>query len=325
MVGTILLCIPLAMRFFQVFFILIALGFSGILFSFFASTTFEGGQFKTIWIAGIPLFLIFQSFLRKQWSFKLLVENLGVLETAWCLILFSFPLVFAIGTNNNYWEIGSWVSMFSLLAGSKVFSFGQLSIFNQNEFLFSVSACTLLIAFALLTSVSTPYRQDMSLRSMDTSLQETHGISVPSISSETSRTISSLKSIVLGVRPEFRTPLAILDLTGQSPGLIFAADGRTVGQPWLAGGYPGSESAMKWVLKGLTPCERASFLVLVEQHGSRSLSTELLSEGDWDFNENYDSLGGFEISAGTGFVGKSRWVELFQPNESLFIKYSYCY
>jgi hypothetical protein len=323
--GIILLCTPLAIKMFHVLFILIALGFSGLLFSFIYFSNLEGGQFKAIWIAGIPLFLIFQANLRKQWSFKYLIENLGVVRTSWCLILFLFPLAFAIGTNNNYWEIGSWVSMFSLLAGFKALEFGMFSRLNQSEFLVSVSVSTLLVAFVFLSSISTPYRQDGSLFNLNTSPGGTNRIAVPFVSAETSRTIYALKHIINGVDPKIRRPLSVLDLTGQSPGLIFAVGGKTIGQPWLAGGYPGSEAALRWVLSLLAPCERTNSLVLVEEHGSRSLSTELLSKGDWNFERDYRSLGSFQVTAGTGFHDESRKIELFQPNDSVIGKFSRCY
>ena len=52
---------------------------------------------------------------------------------------------------------------------------------------------------------------------------------------------------------------------------------------------------------------------------------ELLSEDGWNFEKDYKSLGSFEVIAGTGFLGKSRKIELFQPNDSVFLEFSHCF
>ena len=182
-----------------------------------------------------------------------------------------------------------------------------------------------MVAYVFLTSVSTPYRQDLNLFLLKSPIGENSQIVQPSVSTPTSKTIHDLKGIFDRVRPEIRKPLSIIDLTGQSPGLIFAAGGKTVGQPWLAGGYGGSESAMRWVLKSLNPCDRVNSLILVEEHGLRSLPTGVLSGGGWNFDRDYKLLGRVKIEAGTGFFGEHRIIELFELKDSTVSKFAHCF
>jgi hypothetical protein len=322
--AIILLSAPLVQKRFYVLLILITLGFSAVLILPFVSSSFAGGQFKAIWFAGIPILLILQSVMRKRWSAKLLILNLDKSDILWCFILFFLPLVFAIGTNNNYWEIGSWVSLFSFTAGYKLYKFGATTEIDLKEFVAMLSVSTLLVAYVFLTSVSTPYRQDRNLFFSSTRIEGASWFLEPSVSLETSNTLKALNEIFARVNPEIQKPFSVLDLTGQSPGLIFAAGGKTVGQPWLAGGYPGSESAMRWVINSLTPCQRVSSLILVEERGLRSLPTKLLSEGGWHFETDYKSAGHFKIVAGNGFYGEPRRIELFQPSSALLASLPNC-
>ena len=281
-----------------------------------ASSSFTGGQFRAIWIAGLPIYLILFSLLTNKWSAKVVLDSLSPAGIFWRITLFFLPLIFAFGTNNNYWEIGSWVSLFTFICGLEIYLLGSVVEFNQREFAAILFLSTVLVTHVFLSSVTTPYRQDASLFSYRNPLSTFDGSLQPFVSADTAGSISQLQMLLLQVDSGIDRPLGIIDLTGQSPGMIFASGAKTVGQPWLAGGYTGSEAAMRWVLNSLSEYQRSNSLVLIETLGTRSLNPQLLTRAGSNSSMNYSLVGKFAIRAGTGFDGIPRHFELFEPKNT---------
>lgn len=82
-----------------------------------------------------------------------------------------------------------------------------------------------------------PYRQSQPLF-LNKSVTRIGKVSQLRLSSGFSNYIASTRLALS--KNEFKPGTPILDLSGQSPGLIYAVEGRAIGQPWMIGGYKGS-------------------------------------------------------------------------------------
>lgn len=69
----------------------------------------------------------------------------------------------------------------------------------------------------------------------------------------------------------------VIDLTGQSPGVVWAGGATAIDHPWVIGGYPGSDDHQRAALAVLDCAVAVEAWVLVEDDGPRSLDPEVLS------------------------------------------------
>lgn len=74
----------------------------------------------------------------------------------------------------------------------------------------------------------------------------------------------------------FVTHTPLIDLTGASPGTVWALGGRAPISPWLAGGYPGSEAYVTQSLRMWDPALLASAWILTSPDGPRRVTTDVL-------------------------------------------------
>ena len=77
----------------------------------------------------------------------------------------------------------------------------------------------------------------------------------------------------------------ILDLTGQSPGLIYALGGKPVGWPWILGLLPGSDKAAVKILEKTDQDELKNSYVLFSDHPSPLKATEVLAHFNLDLED----------------------------------------
>jgi hypothetical protein len=110
------------------------------------------------------------------------------------------------------------------------------------------------------------------------------------VSQETARYFTELKTIANSADFQPNTPL--IDLTGDSPGAIYALEARAYNFPWLLGGYSGSDQAAVYILKQWNREHlNSAWILTVEANGERSLSISVLSEIGLDFPEGYTKVG----------------------------------
>ena len=109
------------------------------------------------------------------------------------------------------------------------------------------------------------------------------------VDSPTAEYINGLKRIAQKSGWQPGTPL--IDLTGGSPGATLILGGRTMGTPWLLGGYPGSTEFAKKVIEKVPVAVQKAAWVLTAPQGKRSLPGKLLVEIGLKFPEEYISVG----------------------------------
>lgn len=190
------------------------------------------------------------------------------ISIALALIFLALPHVFALGSNLNYWRIGSLAALFWVLAvvaflsplaqqGPSVASLLPLTVLAQ---LFAASVVN--------AGILEPFFQVKDLRTYNavTALPG-RGKLVLSQSFHDYLTTARTQARAAGL--EVGAP--IVDLAGDTPVIAYALGTRALGLPWLLGRRPGSNAVAVETL-GLENCaELAKAWVLIEPEGSYNL------------------------------------------------------
>lgn len=238
----------------------------------------------------------------------------GRLAAHWSLALLFLltPHIFAFGTNRNYWEAGVQAGLFWLLAGFAIL--GPIArerstwAFALPLVLASQALTVLLIQWAL----EHPYRQPQTVKQQDSAISIGPQQSQLTVSQEYAAYISD--AMRAAHRGGFETGTPIIDLSGQSPTLLYALGAKSIGAAWLIGGYPGSLKYAKAVL-GRVSCETISQAwLLLEPSGPRSIPIELLAQLGLTFPQNFQQAGNWKTAAGAGGYATSRNQILYRPN-----------
>ena len=247
---------------------------------------------------------------------------LGRLETLkeissqqWSMIalLLVMPHVYAFGTNNNYWRAGTSASIFWLLAG--VTLLGPLIRKRASWLLllpvaFAVQTVT---AMLIQTGLENPYRQPKPLRLNASNLQIGPQGSALMLSENYSAYISSAMATAKKAGFTLNTPM--IDLSGQSPGILYTIGAENIGQAWTIGGYPGSLERAQAALERTT-CEKiAASWILFERNGPRSIPIDLMLNLGADFPSSYKHVGAWKTAKGAGGYTDRRTQDLYRPYE----------
>jgi len=221
------------------------------------------------------------------------------------------PHIFAFGTNGNYWHAGGSAAIFWLYAGL-IFLVPLMTQRLSWLLLLPVAIATQTVTIILLqTGFENPYRQPQPIRLNDTVLSFGAKQSTLVLSNSYAEYISN--AIRVAQNNGFKTGIPLIDLSGQSPGLLYALGAESIGQAWNVGAYPGSLSLAKVAL-GRTPCEKISAAwVLLEPDGPRSISNDLMSSVGSTFPNGYSQVAAWETAAGAGGNLKPRHQELYKP------------
>lgn len=234
-----------------------------------------------------------------------------------CLFL-AMPHIYAFGTNGNYWQAGSAAGIFWLLAGLTLLGPMIRERANWSFALPLVLSTQAVTATLLQTGLEHPYRQPEPLR-----LNKTVGEIGPQRSSlvlSAGYAAYIVDAVAAAQNAGFKSGTPVIDLSGQSPGILYAFGSENIGQAWTIGGYPGSLNLAKAVLK-LTPCEKTALAwVLFEPDGPRSIPIELMPFLGAAFPEGYARVAVWQTAEGAGGYAASRTQELYKPtapNETL--------
>jgi hypothetical protein len=247
----------------------------------------------------------------------LLLGSLKALKTVsrqeWAIAAFFliFPHIYAFGTYGNYWEQGSWVGIFWLLAGLTLLG-PLIRARSIGPVLLPIAIAVQALTSTLLqTGLQKPYRQPQPLR-LNSSVLEIGPQKSPLIlSKDYSNYIANALSVAREAKFEVQTPM--IDLTGQSPGILFGIGAQSIGQPWIIGGYPGSLKFAEAALAH-TSCDKISLAwILFEPNGPRSIPTEVMLSVGADFFSAYEKVGVWPIPEGAGGYKDRGTQELYKP------------
>lgn len=232
----------------------------------------------------------------------------------WALALFLalMPYVYAFGTNNNYWRTESSAGLFWISAGI-IFLIPCIRKFKSRAiFIPIVLVCQATIAILVYSGVQYPYRQSHPLSTNNHLTQFGVAGSTLMLTASYSFFFQEVKrkAEAAGFKP--KTP--VIDLTGESPGILYFLEATNIGAPWIFGGYSGSIAAATAELR-LIPCSLlTNAWVLVEPQGRERLPISILqSIFGADISTGYEEAASWDIPKEIGRNQKNRPQLLLKP------------
>lgn len=183
---------------------------------------------------------------------------------------------FAVGTNTAVAKRSMWALVFVGAAGV-VASRALLSPRLARTAALTIAAAGLPISVLMLVySMENPYRSPTPLRKQTTELSVGPSPSTKIlVDEEAARYITELRTAFHQNGGTEGAP--VLDLTGASPGALFAIGAKAVGLPWMIGGYPGSEPLAVRALSFVPCAELTRTWLLLSPSGTRPLPNTILN------------------------------------------------
>ena len=267
-------------------------------------------------IQGIAIFSVVFAVMISAWSSvgPKIFYSISASKWAMAILFLLMPHVYAFGTNASYWQSGSSAVIFWLLGGLAIFS-EILRVRASWLFLLPIGLATLVITSILLRmSIEQPYRQSEPLRLNASSLEVGAYRSVLILSQSYADYISRAMTVSRTAGFEPGTP--IIDLSGQSPGMLYALGGKSIGQAWTLGGYPGSLRLALAAFNRVDCADLVSAWLLVEPKGPTSISSSLLFEQGLSFPAGYMVVGQWFSPEGAGGNSNRRKQFLYAPISS---------
>lgn len=279
---------------------------------YFCARLSEFGAFKHLLLLSVALGCLLSTIYALKLKF---FSALPISHWALVLFLLSIPHIYAFGTSGNYWAVGGVAGLFWILAG--LVSLGAVARSEGSwKFALPMVFVPLLISSAFLYSgMDRPYRQPQPLWLNTETVEFGSSGSDLVLSSSFAAYIINAKTVA--IQAGFKPGTAILDFSGQSPGIVYALEGKSPGQAWMIGGYTGSEVRALAALKSVS-CETFSDAwLLIEPEGPRSLNTKILSAFGLAFPEDFQSVGKWVTNARGEWTPPIREQYLFKPTRSV--------
>ena len=153
----------------------------------------------------------------------------------------------------------------------------------------TVTLSSFVTAAMLVGAMAAPYRLSSSMWNQ-TERVEIGAHSAPLfVDKLTADYISGLQRAASAHGFQFGTP--VIDLTGNSPGTVFALGGEAPGIPWLSGGYAGSTAYVQETLSRVPREHLRQAWILTAPHTSDALPASILHSLELNFPKDYEIAG----------------------------------
>jgi hypothetical protein len=235
------------------------------------------------------------------------------------LVFLILPYIFALGTNNNYWGKSGAVSLFWLISGFVLIIPLCVQQKLYQPIIFLVLLSQLITSIHIKERIEKPYRYNQPLRLDDSRIVINNNHQLI-LSKEFAKYINDARYIA--AQSGFTKEDAIIDLSGQSPGLLYLLGAKSIGTAWNGGGYKGSLDVAKATFNLVDCTDIANAWVLYESKGPRSISTDLLTSLGMNFPIQYQKVGSWETASGAGGYKQIRIQELYKPLKANIAKAS---
>jgi len=227
------------------------------------------------------------------------------------------PHVSAFGTGNNYWLQGSLAGFFWILAGLVIFIPAISIRGNWRTMLPLVMSGQLITVFLLQAAMERPYyaqpepfRQYNNVIAIGINQSE---LMLPQALADYYRTIKKM-----AIQAGFRPGVPMLDMTGEGPGTLYAIGAKAIGQPWMIGGYAGSDNMAISMLNRVSRTDITEAWILVDPDSRLKLSLTILSHFGLSIEQNFVLAA--ELSFSSASVARhgvpSRRLQLWKPKHS---------
>lgn len=305
-------------RFFGLFIAFLSLAVVFLLMTGKYVVSLDASNFHGLLVLAIPAsMLILTLGFGKQRVFK----EVSLCRFAASLSLALFPHIYAFGTNNNYWQIGSAAGFFWLLSALVLFV-PVIPRVKATFILLPLVLITQLVVVVLVqAAIESPYRQTQPLRL--NSQKITVGRDGSSLILSEGYASYLQKAVAASRQAGFQHATPIIDLSGQSPGILYALGATSIGQAWMIGGYPGSLDLATEALKRVSCEQLASAWLLTEPGGPRSISDSLVATFGAQ-PSNYDLAASWNTASGAGGFDERPTQMLLKPNRDIHHSISSC-
>jgi hypothetical protein len=219
--------------------------------------------------------------------------------------LFAAPLIYCWGTNNP---------VVSQSAGALVFLVAGASLLLHSTRLrhglplyglvFSLTICLLLVGSLYVASIA-PYRLNAPIREQTDATGIGRRPTFIKLDRNEGEFFRAFRSAA--IKSGFRSGDVVIELTGQSPGVVFALGGRPAGCASLASGYAGSQDFAEYYLGSLPDAERRSAWILIAPHDTTGISQGLLKALGLNFPADY------ELAASAEWPVRKQEIQLWRP------------
>ncbi|MEO8855754.1 MAG: hypothetical protein ABI343_02080 [Burkholderiaceae bacterium] len=232
------------------------------------------------------------------------------------------PHAFAFGTGNNYWQAGAGASLFWVFAGISILVAASRPSASWHVLLPAAAGVQLIAAVLMQVAIAQPYRQPQPL---------TRGGQLTALGPASSKLILNLgysqyirRLRDLSHEAGFAPGTPVLDMTGHSPGTLYGLGAKATGQPWILGGYAGSDRAAEFIL-GKVGCEElARTWLLVQPRGPRKLSPAILQRSGMDMESDFTLVGSLDTPPGFGGYAVGTQQQLLRPTRASSIAEREC-
>ena len=226
--------------------------------------------------------------------------------------LLMLPYVYAFGTNNDYWMAASAASFFWIAAAIPLIPASRMLEAGSAKILAVLGLTTQLATVIFLQQYfEHPYRQPGPLWLNSHPVQIGGDNSSLILSDGFATYINEARAKAASAGFSKGTP--VVDLTGQSPGLLYALRARNAGFPWLAGGYTGSEDVAYASLRQMPCSAAATAWILIEPAGPRKISDTVLQGIGANLQSDYDLAATWPTASGAGGFAEIRLQEFWKP------------
>jgi len=201
------------------------------------------------------------------------------------LLLIVLTFAYAFGTGND---------IFQQMSGSTVFiSAGMfyLGVWLSNERFYRLvpSFITLMMMLTVLSLIQnaykSPYRLIGSISEQREPIVLMSSTGLLYVDINTASYVNNMQNNALAAG--WKRGMPLIDLTGATPGAVLILDGRIIGQPWLLGGYPGSDQYAKKALNSVSRDILEKAWVLT---GPSGLNSNVLNDLGFDFPSRYEQV-----------------------------------
>lgn len=244
-------------------------------------------------ILAVPLCALAFSFvaMRKLPGFKASRIQWGI-----ALYFVVLPHVSAFGSNNNYWLQGSLDGYFWILAGLVLFIPAISIRSNWRIMLPVVMSGQLITVFLLQAAMERPYfNQPEPFRQYKVPLP--YGINDSKLILPQAIADYHLNVKKMTNQAGFKAGTPMLDMTGEEPGTLYAIGAKAIGQPWMIGGYAGSDNLAIAMLNRVSCKDIAEAWLLVDPDSRLKLSLTILGHLGLSFEQNFEMTAELNMSS----------------------------
>lgn len=224
-------------------------------------------------------------YVKKSWS-----------QLVLSLTFLAIPYAYAFGTNNPYWiPIGA-AGAFVVYAGLSILPSLVGDEKSANMILVAGLPLQILVIFSFSSAFATPYRQPQPLDLNNSEIEVRSGGSRLILSEAHASYLSSVFDTVS--LSGFKQGTPMIDLSGRSPGVLYAVGAESIGVAWTVGGYPGTA---KFVTRGLqeVSCELlAAAWIFSEPKGVRPVPADVLASFGANLENDFKIVGAVRFPEG---------------------------